>query len=301
MEVTHRSDKLFFVQEEFTETNDFPAPMPEDRLQNEDLLPPTPNNPPWNSWVAVGVWIASIVFIAVLQALFLLIYAAQNREKLSGVENVSEFLKNDPGASFWMIAAVIPAHILTLVLAWGVVTNLKKYSFKEMLGWRFDKFKIWYIFAITAIVLGIGAGVTSYFGEQENEFLRILNSSRNIVFLVAFLGTFTAPIVEEVIYRGVMYSAFQRTFNTTAAVIFVTFLFTLVHALQYDLLSVSIVGLLSLILTLIRAYTNNLLPCIALHFVFNGVQSLFLVLQPFIEKSVENPETKAAIVLYLFN
>lgn len=303
MEVTRVFVKLFFVQEEFNETTDFTAPTFENRLQNEDSPPPSPNNPPWNSGIAVAVWIASIVFIFVLQTLFVGTYMLQNRDKFTGLGNLAETLKNDTGVTIYAILSVIPAHILTLILAWLVVTNFRKYSFKQTLGWRFDKFKIWYIFVLTGVILAIAAGLTTYFGETDNELLRILRSSRYVVYLVAFMATFTAPLVEEVVYRGVMYSAFQRTFNPTSAVVLVTALFALVHVPQYypDFVAISMICLLSLILTLIRAYTNNLLPCIALHFVFNGVQSLVLLLEPFIQKSIENPQTKAAIVLYFFN
>lgn len=291
------------MQEEIIETNEYAAPISEDRLQKNDLQPPTPNNPPWNSGVAFAVWISSIFFIFVLQTAFVGVYMLQNSDKFKGIENLAETLQDDPTVMIYAIGSVLPAHILTLILCMLVVTRLNKYSFKQTLGWRFDNFKIWYIFIIVGVILAIGAGLTTYFGTTDNELLRLLRSSPNIVYIVAFMATFTAPLVEEVVYRGVMYSAFQRTFNPTIAVILVTFLFAIVHVPQYypDFISISLICLLSLILTLIRAYTNNLLPCIALHFVFNGVQSLLLILQPFLEKYVENPQTKAAIILYFLN
>ena len=303
MEVIHVFAKLFFVQEETIETNEFPVLSPEDRLERENTLPPTPNNPPWNSGAAFGVWVASIFFIFALQTLFVGIYILQNRDKFNDFGNLAEALKNNVGVNIYAIISVIPAHILTLLLCWLVVTNFRKFSFKQTLGWRFEKFKIWYIFVLTGLFLAGAAGLTTYFGETDNELLRILRSSQYIVYLVAFMATFTAPLVEEVVYRGVMYSAFQRTFNPPTAVILVTFLFAIIHVPQYypDFVAIGVICVLSLTLTLIRAYTNNLLPCIALHFVFNGVQSLFLVLQPFVEKQLENPQTKAAFILYFFN
>ncbi|MEO6587861.1 MAG: CPBP family intramembrane glutamic endopeptidase, partial [Pyrinomonadaceae bacterium] len=128
---------------------------------------------------------------------------------------------------------------------------------------------------------------SAYFGEQDNELLRILRSSRTAVILIAIMATFTAPIVEELIYRGILYSAFQRTFGVKLAVILVTLAFALVHVPQYwgDFVSISMICLLSLILTLVRVKTDNLLPCIVLHFVFNGIQSLVLILEPYFSKT----------------
>jgi len=45
-----------------------------------------------------------------------------------------------------------------------------------------------------------------------------------------------------------------------------------------------VITLLSVSLTLVRARTGNLLPCYVMHLVFNGIQGVFLVVEPFIEK-----------------
>ena len=282
---------------------EYSAPNLIERLEPSPvLIQPTPDNPPWNSWAAVAVWILSVAFILILPSLVVGIYLVKSGVDFLNREEFEAFIKSDITANILSIVAVIPAHILTLGLAWLVVTNFNKFSFRQTLGWRFNNFRIWYIFVITAAILILAAVLTSIFGEQENELLRILKSSRTAVYLVAFLATFTAPLVEEVIYRGLLYSAFQRTFGTVTAVFLVTFLFALVHFPQYypDFVSISMICLVSFVLTVIRAQTGNLLPCIALHFVFNGIQSLLLILQPFLERFAENPTQQTAIFLNLF-
>jgi membrane protease YdiL (CAAX protease family) len=81
------------------------------------------------------------------------------------------------------------------------------------------------------------------------------------------------------------------------AVTIVTVLFAGVHVLQYfdNFGVVAVITMLSLSLTLLRARTRSLLPSFVLHLVFNGLQALFLVLQPFVGKS--STENKAAIEL----
>ena len=129
--------------------------------------------------------------------------------------------------------------------------------------------------------------------------MRILRSSRSAVYIVAFVATFTAPFVEEVVYRGVLYSAFQRTMGVPTAFLLVTFLFAVVHVPQYypSYSTIFLLGLLSLILTSIRVKTGNLLPCIILHTVFNGLQSILLIIEP-LTKSADVPEP-AAMILHL--
>ncbi|HTK38741.1 MAG TPA: CPBP family intramembrane glutamic endopeptidase [Pyrinomonadaceae bacterium] len=259
---------------------------------------PTPNDPPWNIPAAIGTWIASVVFIVIFPNLFLLPYLASKQVHLSDKTKLLEFLLSDPTAIIINVLAIIPAHILTLAVAWMVVTRFKKFSFRETLGWKGGTMAWWYYPLLLFGFLAIGWVIGSYFPEQENDLTRILKSSRTAVYLVAFLATFTAPIVEEVIYRGILYSALQRTFGMSFAVVLVTFLFALVHVPQYwpSHSTIFLLTLLSLTLTLIRERTGNLLPCIIFHFIFNGIQSLGLVLAPFLEKPETQSDTVSAIL-----
>ncbi len=132
----------------------------------------------------------------------------------------------------------------------------------------------------------MGACIIKLTGNPTTELDRLIESSRATAITTAFLAAFTAPLVEEVVYRGVLYSALRRAAGTVWAVAIVVLLFTGIHVWQYWG-SVGVIGtifLLSLVLTLIRAYTGRLLPCFVIHFVFNAIQSVFIVLSPYIEK-----------------
>ena len=261
---------------------------------------PSPDNPPWNIPAAIGMWIASVVLILVFPNLFLLPYLAAKQVRFSDSSKLLEFLMSDPTAIVINVLSIIPAHVLTLAIAWIIVTRFKKFSFRETLGWKGGNLAWWYYPLILIGFFVLGYVIGNYFPEQENDLTRILKSSRTAVYLVAFLATFTAPIVEEVVYRGVLYSALQRTFGVAFAVVLVTFLFALVHVPQYypSYSTIFLLTLLSLTLTLIRARTRNLLPCIIFHFVFNGIQSLGLILAPFLEKPDSQGETVSALLRF---
>jgi len=261
---------------------------------------PSPNNPPWNTPAAIGTWIASVVFILIFPNLFLLPYLSAKSVHFSDSAKLLEFLLSDPTAIIINVLAIIPAHALTIAVAWMVGTRFRKFSFRETLGWNGGSLAWWYYPALLIGFFAVGWLIGNYFPDQENDLSRILKSSRTAVYLVAFLATFTAPIVEEVIYRGVLYSALQRTFGMSFAVVLVTFLFALVHVPQYwpSYSTIFLLTLLSLTLTLIRARTGNLLPCIIFHFIFNGIQSLGLVLAPFLEKPETQVDPVSAILRF---
>jgi membrane protease YdiL (CAAX protease family) len=88
--------------------------------------------------------------------------------------------------------------------------------------------------------------------------------------------------VEEIVYRGVLYGAFERVGRRGFGIAIVTLLFAVVHVPQYwgSPASIAAILLISLVLTVLRASTRQLLPSVATHLVFNGVQALILILRP---------------------
>ena len=298
MEVTGIFAKLTCVQEIITEKpNDFEASQP---LAPLTVTEPMPNSPPWNSGVAFAMWLVSVILIIIFPGVFLLPYVLSIGNRFADNLELIEFIKSDPTAILLQIAAIIPAHILTIILAWLIVTRFRTFSFQQTLGWRSGGMLWWhYVIAVGGFFVLAGV-VGNYFPEQENDLIRILKSSRWVVFVVAFMATFTAPLVEEVVYRGILYSAFQRTFGVTFAVIIVTFLFAVVHVPQYypSFSTIFLLTVLSLLLTMIRVKTDNLLPCIILHTIFNGIQSAVLILEPHFTSNTI-PEAVPAAVFHL--
>jgi membrane protease YdiL (CAAX protease family) len=149
------------------------------------------------------------------------------------------------------------------------------------------------LFVLTLLVVG-------WLGGQETDLDRLLKSSRATAVMLAFIAVATAPLVEEMIYRGLLFSAFQRAVGRWFAVVAVTVMFAGLHVAQYwpNGAAIFSITLLSLVLTLVRAQTGQLLPCFVVHLVFNGIQSAIIVIEPYIRILMERlqPQTvKTAI------
>ncbi len=280
MELAHRLAKLICVQN--TDRSEYYSDLPTPLEPHFAEQTPTPNNPPWTVSAALGVWIVSVLLILFIPAIFLVPYVAM--QDFADPGQIVDFTSNDSFAIILQIIAILPAHILTLILCWWVVTGGGKYKLRDTLGVDNGGFAWWHYCIILSSFFVIAAIVGHFFPEQENDLIRILKSSRTAVYLVAFIATLTAPIAEELVYRGILYSAFQRTFGVPAAFLFVTLLFSLVHVPQYypSYSTIFLLTLLSVILTLIRIRTNSLLPCIILHTIFNGFQSILLIIEPYV-------------------
>jgi len=262
---------------------------------------PSPNNPPWNSLTAILFWLISVLLIGIFPFFLIIPYALQQNINLTEQNALAELIRNDPNAIILNVAAVFPAHLLTLLGAWLIITRYKKYPFFEMIGWKWGGFKFWHGFVILVGFFAIAAIVSNFIPEQENDLIKILKSSQTAMILVVIIATFSAPLIEEIVYRGILYSAFQRTFGVAAAVFSITMLFAVVHVPQYypSYSTIILIFILSLILTLVRVKTDNLLPCVALHFVFNGLQSFFLVVEPYIPKNPTKLQDAPALLIRL--
>lgn len=245
-------------------------------IENPDSQIVTATVVPWSLLAALLYWIYSVLLILVLPSLAIVPYALAK-----GIETtaLSEFFATDKNVLLISVGAIVPAHLLTLGGAWMLVSQVWNRKFFKTLGWEMGGFKFWHC-ALTLIgVFGLAAIVGHYFPEEENQMIKLLRSSKEATILVALIATFSAPFVEEVVYRGILYSAAEKTVGKAGAVSLVTFLFVLVHVPQYypSYSTILLLSVLSLTLTIVRARTGKLLPAVVLHFLFNGIQSFLLV------------------------
>jgi uncharacterized protein len=252
-----------------------PAPA----VRNRDL--------PWyRLLIAIGTWILSLlllVFVPVIVAVPYLIYAWRTR----GLPR-PEALATDKTLLFISILGIVPTHLLTLLLVWVVVTEWRRRPFWKTIGFEWPQSVSPVVGTVACVIVAAalyaaGALVTSFWGGSKTDLDLLVESSIPARFATAFFAVFTAPLVEELVYRGVLYSAIEQTLGKAVAFGAVSLLFAGVHVVQYknNISVIVVITLLSFTLTFLRAYTGKLMPSFVVHLVFNGVQSIIIVLAPF--------------------
>ncbi|MFN2598391.1 MAG: lysostaphin resistance A-like protein [Pyrinomonadaceae bacterium] len=253
--------------------------------------PPTPavidpDRPPWGVLVALGLTASIFVFQIVVQIVFVVPYALTFRT--TDPQALVKILTGDK-AILLSILAIIPAHLLTLGLAWMIVTSFGKRPFWDSLGWGWSPRLGWLEAAaclgLSLLLLGAGHAFAKVFGDPETQLERMILSSTAARYTVAALATFTAPLVEEVVFRGVLYSALRKRVGVVWGACIVILIFAAIHVPQYlpNVAAISTILLLSSVLTIIRARSGRLLPCVAIHFFFNGITSVLIVVSPYFE------------------
>lgn len=263
---------------------------------------PDPDNPPWSMKTAVLTWLGSVgilLGVSLFSSVIALLYVLSTYGSVRG-EELTRLITSDKMAVLIQVSGVIPVHLLTLVLVWFVVTGRGKRPFWRTLGWRFNN-KLEPLLSVLLAVglLAFGAELTRRYGGDPTDIDQIINSSTASRLVLAFLATATAPLVEEIVYRGILYSALQRAIGVAWAVVAVSLLFMSVHIAQYynNISVIAAIGVLSLALTLVRAYTKSLLPCFIIHLVFNGLQSLYIIFQPYITKPETAPTQQQGVTV----
>ena len=287
------------------DARDFAPPQPP-----QPQSAPHPDNPPWGVLAGLGVAIGMFVLMLALQLVLTVPYLFYRIRGGLALERAAEELPNDPTYILLAVLSIIPAHLLTLLLAWAVVTGLGKRPFWASLGWgwspRYGRTEFFFLLGVTFAMFGVGQLMVTAFGDQETSLTRMLSSSAATRYAVAALATFTAPLVEEVVYRGVLYSALRRRLGAIAAVVAVVAIFAAIHFPQYieSVAALVTITLLSLVLTVVRAWTGRLLPCVVIHLLFNGITSIFIVLAPQAAEKTPVPQPApppAGLLLQLFD
>jgi uncharacterized protein len=242
-----------------------------------------PDNPPWGVGAAILVWLASVMLLFFVPLLAGAAYIIPLIRRIPA-DKLKELVGNDPHFLLVSVAAVIPAHLLTFGLVWFLVTGKGRRSFRDITGLRFSPqlglFELFTCAGVALLLLVLSGIIAHFFHGGETDLDKIISSSLAARYTVVVLAVFSAPLVEEAVYRGVLYPALQRAFGKWWAVLLVALLFAVVHVPQYwaNVGVIAAITLLSLTLTLVRAQTGRLLPCIIVHLLFNGASSLSILL-----------------------
>lgn len=267
---------------------------PEATAATGSALPVTPasvnpDNPPWGLLAALITWFLSIAAVAVVPNLCALPYVFYRYR--GATAPTRDVLLADQTFMLLFVSGWLPAHLLTLGLIWAVATRLGKFPIKEVFGWSWSpRFGIGKSIALAVGLYVLAMVLISLVSTQETDLDRILRSSRSAALILAFIAVATAPLMEEMIYRGLLYSALQKITGQWAAVVLVSAMFAGLHVFQYwpNAGVIGSITLLSIVLTVVRARTGRLLPCFVIHLVFNGVQSILIVVEPYLRSLSEH-------------
>jgi membrane protease YdiL (CAAX protease family) len=270
--------------------------------KSNPLTASDPDDPPW------GIITAALMLALFYYMPWLLSEIARGYFRLTGTKPSPTFVAG------FSLSYLLISHVILLTVSWVVITRAGRRPFFDTLGWRWpNKFELkkhksndtYSARRVTILACFALAGLSKYpiifFPGPETDFEKGFFNSTAKTVVMTFVAVTTAPLVEELIFRGIIYPALRRLLRrhktgrldigaillrkftregvslaAVLAVVVVTGLFTLVHVKQYSssgspnwgmIVSVALGGLF---FTLLRAYTKSLLPSYVMHLIFNA-------------------------------
>jgi len=279
------------------------TPLPEEHAESPAVpaaaeVQPTlkPERKEWlTAWIDVGIavaaWIVSVILLALVPVIYALPYMIYRIVKFGAPS--PESLLSDKTLIFFSVAGILPTHLLTFVMVWALVSYAGRRPFWKNIefGWppNSSHAMTTLLSVVVAIVLfSLAYVITMAYGERKTDLDLMIESSIYTRFATAFVAVGTAPLVEELIYRGLIYKALEKAAGVAIAIVIVSLLFAGVHVFQYrnNLAVIAVITLLSITLTVARAVSGKVLPAFIIHLVFNGIQSILIVLAAFVGKDL---------------
>jgi len=125
--------------------------------------------------------------------------------------------------------------------------------------------------AVLAVVVSFAGG---FLNSKETLPIEELLKARVSILLFGILGVLVAPLVEETIFRGFLYPVIARRLGVAAGIAITGTLFGLMHAAQLGGAwgQISLLILVGVVLTWVRARTGTVAASFFVHLGYNGLQ-----------------------------
>lgn len=202
----------------------------------------------------------------------------------------SAYKGEGPPASEWQALIYYTPllnDVITLALVWAFVTGLGKRPLLRQLRWaptlriRHINFRgRTYPLPFPTILGGLLFGVTLYFctvallwwkPSPPTPLDALLKSSNYVRHMFSLTAVISAPFVEELLYRGIIWGAYERTWGRVTATLASAAMFVHVHLAQYEGSSVAfvVVAALGFTCAMVRGWTKSLSAAYGVHLAYN--------------------------------
>ena len=231
---------------------------PGDRRRSPDM--------DWRPWTAVAALFGALVvaalasFIVEVPALLLGVKVTSSHTP-AGIELADTFLQD----LAFVAVAVFFAH-----LGGRIVRSWQFGLRRPGVGWKSSGGLIVFLLVAFLVVSVIWSSIVNPEKEKLLEQLGA-NESAALLLLSAGLTCVVAPICEEFLFRGYVFTALRNWHGTLPAALLTGLIFGGVHAGSAPVLDLVPLAGLGFGLCLLYRYTGSLYPCIAVHSLNNSL------------------------------
>ena len=230
--------------------------------------PPRPAPSPWGSQ-DLGIFVAFFFFAAIVfPVLAVAVYAALR--PFMGWRARADDLATNP---FFLVSIQSVSYALLLGYLYSLVVFRYRLSFWAGLQWRRPTARQAVQYALGGVLLGILiAHAPPLLPDREDFPLERLFSSPGAAYALAIFAVAVAPLMEELIFRGVLFAFFERLVGLRFAIVGTAALFAALHVPEYwgAWNHAFLILVVAVVLSLARGITGSLTPSVILHLMFNA-------------------------------
>jgi membrane protease YdiL (CAAX protease family) len=245
-------------------------------------LEPTPparelsEDPPFNAWdvallafiffLAVNVFLATAIFAAV----------AMHWDGLT-LEQLQQHRQEVVMRLTSDVRLLLPVQVLGYLVGLGfmlaIVRMRYQRDFLSSVRWNWPGAR-WSFYAALGGLMAVAAMLLSIFLPMPKSvpFEKLFQNAQ-AAYLLAALGIFLAPVMEELFFRGFLYPVLARGLGAAAGVIITGFAFMVVHGPDrgYEWAPLLVLFLVGVMLTAVRAKTKSVAASTLVHMGYNGI------------------------------
>lgn len=260
-------------------TDDERSPLPEEEV---------PDKPPIAFGAGGGLlvllsWIAGQLIGGFFGAIFGMLWLISHGEKLSDATAIEEHLVElmTPALALGSIAGAITMVAATLILARPYIRQTDATG----IGWSLGPRRQLVLSAMIGVAISSAFVVAIILMQPEipdselGPVARLAEESARVRWLWAIIAVTIAPVTEEFLFRGVLFSGLSKTWGIPAGAAIVSALFLMFHLAETMAFwpSTVAIGLLTIGTIAFRLLTNHLGPPIAMHLAYNAVLAIALL------------------------
>jgi len=225
----------------------------------------------------------SFVSLIFIQGTLVVFYAPKQKGMTS--KQLEQYLISKPQ---FAIGSMLLWYAAIFFFLYVTLSILRGKPFWRSLGWRkikpfsaggLPRNPLVYVFTGCGLSLFV-AILSSRLKTPENLPVEELFKYRQTALLFMAMAVFVAPLVEETLFRGYLYPLFARSFGVTPAIFLTGILFGLMHGYQlgwtWTLVTVLIV--VGIIFTLVRARTGSVFASYLMHLGYNSLIAIAALL-----------------------
>jgi membrane protease YdiL (CAAX protease family) len=215
--------------------------------------------------------------LVIIQGVLAVIYMPRQRLNTKQLE---EYLISKPQ---FAIGSMLIWYAAIFFFLYVTLSVLRGHPFWRTLGWRklvpaspgLPKNPFAYFFAGAGLSLFV-ALMTASMKTPDNTPMEELFKYPHTAMMFVAMAVFVAPLVEETLFRGYLYPLFARSFGVAPAILLTGVLFGLMHGAQLGWTwgLVTMLTLVGIVFTLVRARTGTVFASFMMHLGYNLLISL---------------------------